>query len=102
MPVSWRCMLLCSAGSACRVCPSPTPATSELDQEMRCGHPKKLGGADVYSAPVQGCVQALSRQPRESCVEAPHRPRRASLLVACKYRFKKMFESVSKSILQVY
>lgn len=78
-----------SAGSARCVAAWEAPAVSarpqclgpgKLDQEMRCGHPKKLGGADVYSDPVLGCVQALPRLPRESCVEAPHRPRQASLL----------------------
>lgn len=74
MPVSWQCALLCSLHSACRAHPSPIPVTSKLDQVMLSGHPKKFGS-----------VQALSRQPRESCRKAPHHLRQAPLPIACKH-----------------
>lgn len=79
-----------SAGSARCAAAQGAPAVSARPQRLGLVSWTKRYNVDtprnwevqVYSAPVQGCVQSLSRQPRESCVEAPHRPRQASLLVA--------------------
>lgn len=78
MPVSWQRTLCRSPGSACCVCPSPAPGTSELDQEIQCGHPKKLGGAGVFSSCAGLCAVSLQAAQGELCGGAS--PSQASIL----------------------